>query len=247
MSLSISCSPKLRGTSTWLTLPQPDPRMMVHSAVTWRLNQNLKRSRINCISSGLPLKRPNVSSTEPWVSTNMDSNQKPVASLTSGLLLRSKIPGTKSIRLRTFLPAITSHRHYQYAGNCTRTHHWWWSHQHLLLWSKIKDAKIAKCPYWLEAFATRSAHSATISATSLEVVYNFLQKVIIFLRSSEAKDSVANDASLLDNLLRRANSPRGSADVSWFWRHLDRTLHAFSYATQTYSLRISFCQPPSER
>ena len=112
---------------------------------------------------------------------------------------------------------------------------------------QVKDAKIAKCPYWLEAFATRSAHSATISATSLEVVYNFLQKVIIFLRSSEAKDSVANDASLLDNLLRRANSPRGSADVSWFWRHLDRTLHAFSYATQTYSLRISFCQPPSER
>ena len=112
---------------------------------------------------------------------------------------------------------------------------------------QVKDAKIAKCPYWLEAFATRSAHSATISATSLEVVYNFLQKVIIFLRSSEAKDSVANDASLLDNLLRRANIPRGSADVSWFWRHLDRTLHAFSYATQTYSLRISFCQPPSER
>ena len=140
MSLSISCSPKLRGTSTWLTLPQPDPRMMVHSAVTWRLNQNLKRSRINCISSGLPLKRPNVSSTEPWVSTNMDSNQKPVASLTSGLLLRSKIPGN-SIRLRTFLPAITSHRHYQYAGNCTRTHHWWWSHQHLLLWSKLKTPR----------------------------------------------------------------------------------------------------------
>ena len=41
---------------------------------------------------------------------------------------------------------------------------------------------------------------------SLEVVYNFLQKVIIFLRSSVAKDSVEKDASRLDDLLQRANS-----------------------------------------
>ena len=71
---------------------------------------------------------------------------------------------------------------------------------------QVPDTRITKCPYWLEAFATRSAHSATISSTSLEVVYNFLQKVIIFLRSSVAKDSVEKDASRLDDLLQRANS-----------------------------------------
>ena len=35
---------------------------------------------------------------------------------------------------------------------------------------QVPDAEIAKCFSWLEAFATRSAHSVTISSTSLEVV-----------------------------------------------------------------------------
>ena len=48
---------------------------------------------------------------------------------------------------------------------------------------QVPVAEIAKCSSWLEAFATRSAHSSTISATSLEAVYNFMQKVIVFLRS----------------------------------------------------------------
>ena len=71
---------------------------------------------------------------------------------------------------------------------------------------QVPDAEIAKCSSWLEGFAARSAHSATISSMSLEVVYNFLQKGIIFLRSSVANDSIKKDASLLDDLLQRANS-----------------------------------------
>ena len=71
---------------------------------------------------------------------------------------------------------------------------------------QVPDAEIAKCSSRLEAFAARSAHSATILPTSLEAVYNFLQKVTIFLRSSVEKDSIKKDASLLDDLLQRANS-----------------------------------------
>ena len=67
---------------------------------------------------------------------------------------------------------------------------------------QVPDAEIAKCSSWLEAFATRSAHSASISSTSLEAVYNFSQKVIIFLCSSVTRD----DARRLDDLLKRANS-----------------------------------------
>ena len=70
---------------------------------------------------------------------------------------------------------------------------------------QVPHAEIAKCSSWLEAFATRSALSVTISSTSLEAVYNLLQKVIIFLRSSVAKDSIKNYASLLDDLLLRAS------------------------------------------
>ena len=58
---------------------------------------------------------------------------------------------------------------------------------------QVPDTEIAKCSSWQEAFAVRSAHSATISSTSLEVVYNFMQKVITFLRSSVVKDSIKND------------------------------------------------------
>ena len=70
----------------------------------------------------------------------------------------------------------------------------------------VPDAEITKCSSWLEAFAARSAHSATISSMSLEAVNNFLQKVIIFLCASVAKDSIINDASLIDDLLQQANS-----------------------------------------
>ena len=66
--------------------------------------------------------------------------------------------------------------------------------------------EIAKCSSWLEAFAAHSAHSASISSTSLEAVYTFLQKVVMFLCSSAVQDAVKNDATCLDDLLQRANS-----------------------------------------
>ena len=71
---------------------------------------------------------------------------------------------------------------------------------------QVPDSEIAKCSSWLEAFAARSAHSASISSTSLEAVYSFLQKVIMFLLSSVAQDSIKNDAACLDDLLQRTNS-----------------------------------------
>ena len=71
---------------------------------------------------------------------------------------------------------------------------------------EVPDLEIAKCSSWLEAFASRSAHSATISATSMEAVYNFLQKSIMFLRASASQDSLKNDVQRLDELLQRANS-----------------------------------------
>ena len=71
---------------------------------------------------------------------------------------------------------------------------------------QVPDAEISKCFFWLESFAARSAHSSTISSTSLEAVYNFLQKSIMFLRASAARDTLKNDVSRLDELLQRANS-----------------------------------------
>ena len=72
--------------------------------------------------------------------------------------------------------------------------------------NQVPDAERAKCSSWLEAFTVCSAPSASISSTSLEAVYKFLQKVIIFLRSSVAQDSIKNDTTRLDDLLQRANS-----------------------------------------
>ena len=70
---------------------------------------------------------------------------------------------------------------------------------------QVPDSEIAKCSSWLEAFAARSAHSASISSTSLEAVYTFLQKVIMFLHSSTTQDSIKNNATCLDHLLQRTN------------------------------------------
>ena len=71
---------------------------------------------------------------------------------------------------------------------------------------QVPDSEIAKCSSWLEACATRSAQSASIFSTSLEAVYSFLQKAIMFMHSSVAQDSIKNDARRLDDLLLWANS-----------------------------------------
>ena len=71
---------------------------------------------------------------------------------------------------------------------------------------EVPDAEISKSSSWLEAFAARAAHTATMSATSIVAVYNFQQKVLKFLRDSAAKNNIQNDISLIDDLFQRANS-----------------------------------------
>ena len=64
---------------------------------------------------------------------------------------------------------------------------------------QVPDSEISKCFSWLESFAARSAHSSTISSTSMEAVYNFLQKSIMFVRASAARDTLKNDVSCLES------------------------------------------------
>ena len=71
---------------------------------------------------------------------------------------------------------------------------------------EVPDAAISKSSSWLEAFAARAAHTATMSATSKVSVYNFQQKVLEFLRDSAAKNNIQNDISVIDDLFQRANS-----------------------------------------
>ena len=71
---------------------------------------------------------------------------------------------------------------------------------------EVPDAAISKSSSWLEAFAARAAHTATMSATSIISVYNFQQKVLEFLRDSAAKNNIQNDISVIDDLFQRANS-----------------------------------------
>ena len=71
---------------------------------------------------------------------------------------------------------------------------------------EIPDAEINKCSSWLDSFAARSSQSSMISSTSMEAVYNFLQKCILFLHASSARDTLKEDVSHLDELLQRANS-----------------------------------------
>ena len=71
---------------------------------------------------------------------------------------------------------------------------------------QVPDAEIAMCSFWLEAFGARASHCATISSTSLKAAYNFLQKVNTFFCASVAKDTIKNDASVVDDLLQHVNS-----------------------------------------
>ena len=55
---------------------------------------------------------------------------------------------------------------------------------------QVPDAAIAKCSSRLESFAARASHSTSISSTSLEASYNFLRKVITYLRASVSKNNI---------------------------------------------------------
>ena len=71
---------------------------------------------------------------------------------------------------------------------------------------QVPDTEIAKCSSWLEAFAARASHSASISSMSLEASYTILRKVITYFRASVAKNSIQNDAPVVDDLLQSVNS-----------------------------------------
>ena len=72
--------------------------------------------------------------------------------------------------------------------------------------TEVPDSDITKYPSWLEAFAARSSHTSSMSATSKGGVYNFLLKIIRFLRASDAKNNIQNAITLVDDLIQRANS-----------------------------------------
>ena len=72
--------------------------------------------------------------------------------------------------------------------------------------TEVPDSDITKCPSWLEAFAARSSHTSTMSASSMGGVYNFLLKISRFLRASAAKNNIQIDITLVDDLIQRANS-----------------------------------------
>ena len=72
--------------------------------------------------------------------------------------------------------------------------------------TEVSDSDITKWPSWLEAFASRSSHTSTMSASSMGGVYNFLLKISRFLRASAAKNNIQNDITLVDDLIQRANS-----------------------------------------
>ena len=106
---------------------------------------------------------------------------------------------------------------------------------------QVSDSEIAKCSSWSETFATRSAHSASFSFTSLEAVYNFLQKVIMFLHSfrlsglPQARRYTPGWPSAVGQL-HCLGSP---TDVTWCRCHCNRTLYSSTYALETCSLRIA--------
>ena len=183
-----------------------DLKLMDLSAATSRPSLNLKRNRRSFISSGLRSRKLNALWTELLVCISMANNPKPVPLPPSGLIPLFRIPGIKSFPPKDF---PTSHKVPSTLPKC------WELHEDSPIMLKppnsiaidqVPDTEITTCSSWLEAFAARSSHSATISSTSLEAVYNFLQKVIIFLRSSFAKDTIKNDASVSDDLLQRVNS-----------------------------------------
>ena len=87
---------------------------------------------------------------------------------------------------------------------------------------------------------------------SLEAVYNFLQKVIIFLPSSVAKDSIKNNASLLDDILQWANSTVLEAqlmshDASATATELYTNLHMIHRRTVLESSTVDLPQQDKDR
>ena len=78
---------------------------------------------------------------------------------------------------------------------------------------QVPDAEMAKCSSWLDAFAARASHSVSIPSTSLEASYTFLRKFITYFYASVAKNTIQNDAHVVDDLLQRVNSTELEAQL----------------------------------
>ena len=109
---------------------------------------------------------------------------------------------------------------------------------------QVPDSEIAKCSSWLEVFATRSVHSASFSFTSLEAVYNFLQKVIRFLRCFRFAG--------LPQARRYTHEWPSAVAKSTVWEVplmscdagvTATELYSSTYALESYSLRIALSWP----
>ena len=118
--------------------------------------------------------------------------------------------------------------------------------------TEVPDSDITKCPSWLEAFAARSSHTSTMSASSMGGVYNFLLKISRFLRASAAKNNIQNDITLVDDLIQRANSMALEAhlmahDAGVTSTELFTHLHLFRRHTVLESLTVDLPQRDKDR
>ena len=71
---------------------------------------------------------------------------------------------------------------------------------------QVPDSEIHKCSSWLEAFAARTSHTASLSSTSLEVSYQFLLWVINIFRATIVQKKIDEAAPIIDEMLQRLNS-----------------------------------------
>ena len=112
---------------------------------------------------------------------------------------------------------------------------------------EVPDPEITKYPSWLEAYAARSSHTSSMSATSMVGVYNSLWKITRFLRASAAKNNIQSDVTLVDDLIQRTNSMALAAhlmahDASVMSTELFTYLHMLRCRTVLESLTVDLPQ-----
>ena len=71
---------------------------------------------------------------------------------------------------------------------------------------QVTDTEINQCSSWLEAFTARASHTASLSSTSLEPSYQFLQRVINIFRASVAQKKIKKAAPIIDEMIQILNS-----------------------------------------
>ena len=71
---------------------------------------------------------------------------------------------------------------------------------------QVPDTEIKYFLSWLEAFAARVSHNTSLSSTTIEASYHFLQKMMKIFRASIAQKNIQEAAPTIDDLLQRMNS-----------------------------------------